>query len=456
MILEPELINRYLRQIILPEVSGPGQKLLLESTVAVHSETVAAIAPALYYLTASGIGSIYCQFKDAAGFSALAAQLVDLHPSVNLPNVIPGNPDLRVLIGEPDFIRQQLEDLTANFVPVIIGLYYGWQGGIAVCHNQDELRQLAAALAFTGETFRVRQGSRASLGALLATGFLGPLTVLEGIKCLLNLGERQEGLLGFNLQTMDFTRKNFSLSQAFLGDLLAPSAVVEPIATLSSKKALIVGTGGLGSPAAYTLALAGIGTLGLVDYDTVEISNLNRQILHSTSRLGMPKAHSAAIALKRLNPLLTVCEYPLALTEENAGELIAGYDLVIDAVDNFPTRFGLNDACFLGGKPLIEAGVIRFDGSCMTIIPHQTPCYRCLLPAPPPQGSVPACAESGVLGPVPGIIGALQAVEAVKYLTASGNGLTGKMLFLDGLAGEFLMLELHSRQNCPICGTRQG
>jgi molybdopterin/thiamine biosynthesis adenylyltransferase len=221
---------------------------------------------------------------------------------------------------------------------------------------------------------------------------------------------------------------------------------------LVNKKVLIVGAGGLGSPVAYALAMAGVGTIGLIDYDVVELSNLNRQILHAVSRLGMPKVESAAQFLKQINPALTLNVYNTSLNKDNVAGIINGYDLVVDAVDNFPTRFLLNDACYFVGKPMIDAGVIRFDGTARAILPQQGPCYRCTLPAIPSAKSVPSCSESGVLGPVPGIMGFIQTAEAVKYLLHQGSSLTDRMLYFDGLFAEFITIKMRRNIACPLCG----
>ncbi|MBE3573270.1 MAG: HesA/MoeB/ThiF family protein, partial [Moorella humiferrea] len=194
---------------------------------------------------------------------------------------------------------------------------------------------------------------------------------------------------------------------------------------LKQGKVLIVGAGGLGSPAAYYLAAAGVGTIGIVDSDVVDISNLQRQILHNTERLGRPKAASARETLLALNPHLTINAYPLRLGRDNIFDIIRDYDVIVTGVDNFPTRYLLNDACVMTGKTLVEGGVLQWDGLVMTIKPGQGPCYRCIFPDPPPPGTVPSCQEAGVMGTVPGVIGAIQATEVIKILLGVGDTLTG-------------------------------
>jgi len=222
---------------------------------------------------------------------------------------------------------------------------------------------------------------------------------------------------------------------------------------LQRARVLVVGAGGLGSPAAYYLAAAGIGTLGIVDSDRVDLSNLQRQILHRTDDVGRPKVESAASALRALNPLIEIKTYPMDLNPHNAAETIQGYDVVIDAVDNFPARFLLNDACVLSGIPLVEGGVLRWEGLIMTVLPRQGPCYRCLFPAPPPPGSVPGAGEVGVMGAIPGVLGVLQALEAIKLILQAGEGLAGRLLLFDGLTTTFREVVIERDPACPVCGS---
>lgn len=221
---------------------------------------------------------------------------------------------------------------------------------------------------------------------------------------------------------------------------------------LRQARVLIVGAGGLGSPAAMFLAAAGVGTIGLVDGDLVELSNLQRQILHTTARVGQPKAQSGREAIKALNPEVEVQVHQLRLNKENALSLVSAYDLVIDGVDNFPSRYLVNDACFFAHKPLVEAGVLRWEGMAMTILPGQTPCYRCLFPTPPPRGAVPSCQEAGVIGVVPGIMGLIQAAEAIKLILGVGASLTGRLLLFDALAMAFREVKVQRNPHCPLCG----
>lgn len=221
---------------------------------------------------------------------------------------------------------------------------------------------------------------------------------------------------------------------------------------LLNGRVLIVGAGGLGSPAALYLAAGGVGTIGIVDGDDVDLSNLQRQVIHSTSDIGQPKVYSAAAKMRAINPDVQVRTYHLRLTAENALEIVSGYDFVIDGTDNFASKFLIADACHFAGKPYSHAGILRFDGQLMTVIPGETACYRCVFHEPPPPGIVPSCSQAGVLGVLAGVIGTLQATEAVKFLLGKGEMLTNSLLVYDGLAMTFRKLKLLRNPNCPICG----
>ena len=219
-------------------------------------------------------------------------------------------------------------------------------------------------------------------------------------------------------------------------------------------RVLIVGAGGLGSPAALYLAAGGIGTIGIVDGDVVDLSNLQRQVIHSTPDVGKPKVDSAAAKMRALNPDVDVRAYNERLTSGNALAIISEYDFVIDGTDNFAAKFLIADACHFAGKPYSHAGILRFDGQLMTVIPGKSACYRCVFNAPPPSGIVPSCSQAGVLGVLAGVIGTLQATEAVKFLLGKGELLTNSLLIYDGLAMSFRKLKLSRNPNCPICGEK--
>jgi molybdopterin-synthase adenylyltransferase len=221
---------------------------------------------------------------------------------------------------------------------------------------------------------------------------------------------------------------------------------------LLESRVLIIGAGGLGAPAALYLAAAGVGTIGLVDGDRVDLTNLQRQVIHHTPDVGVAKVTSAASKMRSINPDIRVVEHPLRATAENVLALVGDYDFVIDGTDNFGSKFLINDACYLAKKPLSHAGILRFDGQLMTIVPGQSACYRCVFEAPPPGGAVPSCAQAGVLGVVAGVIGCLQATEALKFLLGREGLLTNALLTWDASRMEFRKLKLRQNPRCALCG----
>jgi adenylyltransferase/sulfurtransferase len=225
-------------------------------------------------------------------------------------------------------------------------------------------------------------------------------------------------------------------------------------AKLLKAKVLMVGAGGLGSPSAYYLAAAGVGTLGIIDNDVVDLSNLQRQILHSNNRVGMPKVESAKLTLEGLNPDVKVIPYQEKLTSQNIMEIIKDYDIIVDGCDNFPTRYLVNDACVLTGKPNVHGSIFQFEGQATVFYPGKGPCYRCLYPEPPPADMAPSCAEAGVLGVLPGLIGTIQALEAIKLILGKGETLVGKLLCFNTLTNEINTLNLQRDPGCPMCGEK--
>jgi len=234
--------------------------------------------------------------------------------------------------------------------------------------------------------------------------------------------------------------------------LILPEVGMEGQQKLKAARVLCVGTGGLGSPLALYLAAAGIGTLGLVDFDVVDSSNLQRQIIHSTRDIGRKKLDSAEEKLVALNPALKVVKHETMLTSANALEILKDYDIVADGTDNFPTRYLVNDACVLLGKPNVYGSIFRFEGQASVFATEEGPCYRCLYPEPPPPGLVPSCAEGGVLGILPGLVGVIQATEAIKLILGKGESLVGRLLLVDALNMRFRELKLRKNPECPVCG----
>jgi molybdopterin/thiamine biosynthesis adenylyltransferase/rhodanese-related sulfurtransferase len=224
---------------------------------------------------------------------------------------------------------------------------------------------------------------------------------------------------------------------------------------LAASRVLLVGAGGLGSPAALYLAAAGVGHIAIIDDDVVDLSNLHRQVLHGTRDIGRPKVASAEEALRDLNPHVDVATIHARLSSGNAMELLRGYDIVVDGSDNFPTRYLVNDACVLLGIPCVHASISRFDGQASVFAAPEGPCYRCIFPEPPPAGTVPSCAEGGVFGALPGLLGSIQATETIKLITGVGESLVGRLLLVDALRMRFRTIELVRDPACPACGTRE-
>jgi adenylyltransferase/sulfurtransferase len=237
--------------------------------------------------------------------------------------------------------------------------------------------------------------------------------------------------------------------------LIMPEVGMAGQQKLKAARVLCIGAGGLGSPLALYLAAAGVGTLGLVDFDVVDLSNLQRQIIHTTDDVGHPKLDSAAEKLTAMNPFINVCKFETKLTSANALDILRQFDIVADGTDNFPTRYLVNDACVLTGKPNVYASIFRFEGQASVFATGHGPCYRCLYPEPPPPGLVPSCAEGGVLGILPGLLGVIQATEVIKLILGSGEPLIGRLLLVDALAMRFRELRLRKNPECPVCGANR-
>jgi len=223
-------------------------------------------------------------------------------------------------------------------------------------------------------------------------------------------------------------------------------------AKLLDAKILLLGAGGLGSPTALYLAAAGVGTLGIVDHDVVDLSNLQRQILHTNDRIGMPKVESARLTLEALNPDVRVVAHAERLSSANALQIFKDYDIIVDGCDNFPTRYLVNDTCVMLDKPNVHGSIFQFEGMASVFAPHRGPCYRCLYPEPPPPGAAPSCAEAGVLGVLPGLVGCVQALETIKLILGAGRPLIGRMIYFDTLSMEVRINRLQRDPACPMCG----
>jgi sulfur-carrier protein adenylyltransferase/sulfurtransferase len=235
--------------------------------------------------------------------------------------------------------------------------------------------------------------------------------------------------------------------------LIMPEVGMEGQQKLKAARVLCIGTGGLGSPLALYLSAAGVGTIGLVDFDVVDFTNLQRQVIHFTGDVGRPKLESAREKIAAINPFVNVRTFNTKLTSANALELFADFDIIVDGTDNFPTRFLVNDACVFTGKPNVYGSIFRFEGQASVFAAKDGPCYRCLYPEPPPPGLVPSCAEGGVLGILPGLVGLIQATEAIKLILGSGQPLIGRLLLIDALGMKFRELKLRKNPDCVVCGT---
>ena len=251
---------------------------------------------------------------------------------------------------------------------------------------------------------------------------------------------------------MDLTREELS---RYSRHLILPDVALEGQKRIRAARVLLIGAGGLGSPAALYLAAAGVGTLGLVDFDVVDVTNLQRQVLHGTSAVGRPKLESARERIADLNPNVRVETHETRLTSANALEIMREYDVIVDGTDNFATRYLTNDACVLLGKPNVYGSIFRFEGQASIFAMPDGPCYRCLFPNPPPPGLVPSCAEGGVLGVLPGIVGTIQATEALKLILGIGDTLVGRLLLIDAMGMRFHTVRVPRDPNCPACGTRE-
>jgi len=256
------------------------------------------------------------------------------------------------------------------------------------------------------------------------------------------------------LQTETTTLNNDEILR-YSRHLIMPEVGMEGQQKLKAARVLCVGAGGLGSPLALYLGAAGVGTLGIVDFDVVDYTNLQRQIIHSTADVGRKKLESAAEKLKAINPFLNIRTFETKLTSENALELFREFDIIADGTDNFPTRYLVNDACVLTGKPNVYGSIFRFEGQASVFATREGPCYRCLYPEPPPPGLVPSCAEGGVLGILPGLVGIIQATEVIKLILGKGEPLIGRLLLVDALGMKFRELKLRKNPDCPACGTHR-
>lgn len=472
MILSKEQVSRYLRHIIIPEISDIGQKKIIESKIFVVAGDTKEASSLIYYLAASGVGSISCCFSDCDGCEILLKNVKDLNNECIIElidkNAIENDIAwfrgkdfaLRIFLSEKSKIKGFVSkpvyiEPISKTSPLIVAVYDGWKGSIQFLTSSEQLKKLYGHLKDIDQYDIIYKAGKD--GNIFAAGLLGAAAAIEAIKYVLDIGSNCETPLYFNLLSMDFKRGYLeNINEYFLSSKLERENTYLGHYKISKElkdcKVLIAGVGGLGSPAAMALAGAGVGTIGLVDYDFVEASNLNRQLLHSTSRIGMSKVDSAEKFINNIFNGTGIIKYNLALNKNNILEIINEYDVIIDGIDNLPARYLLNDACFFAGKPMIEAGAVRFEGLNTVILPGIGPCYRCLFPEMPDIGSLPGSAEAGVLGPVPGVIGFIEAAEAYKLLMGCGELLVNKIMYFDALNLNFDIMKVDKTTKCKLCG----
>lgn len=452
-------IKRYLRHIIMPDIGGWGQKKLLDTRMLVCAADAESCDLLLRYLTAIGIGHIHCQFESNDGWEEALKALNDLNPDVTikLADDFFADADLTIIIGNSDYATQTAAQLINSSSPQIsstfISVNSAWQGCFGLCQSRNELSVFLNDIEKKG--FSKQKGCNDKLffdllGLLLSSCFVGTLLAIEAVKSRLKIGVPLTDIFYFDLINHSFDN-HFSTSDQVFVDFDLSSSEIEFKNKLAEANILTIGAGGLGCPANLVLAKAGVKKLSLIDFDHVEISNLNRQILHTTSSIGQKKVESAKRSLKAMNPELQVTTFSSAFAKENAREIIKKHDLVIDGLDNLPTRYLLNDACYFEKKPLVEAGALAYYGQVTTIIPDEGPCFRCLFPETNNQ-TAGSCSETGVLGPVPGVMGVLEAIEAIKLIIGIPATLKGSLLMIDVLETSFDRFTFRKDEDCPLCG----
>lgn len=462
MILTKDQIYRYMRQIIIPEISGQGQKKILASSVILYSEDLDKVSLALYYLAASGVGEVYCNIDNDLNWGDLSEKLSDLNDDakIQLQNgETTKNSNIqsatRIITGSPGYVEKILKDIVKSdynekYIPTVISIYNGWHGAVQTFTEKAALKEFLSKISSSSDFSSFNTDG---CDHKLSGYFSSLMAVIEHLKLTLSLGKPLSTPLYHDLSTMEFDSiDSFSY---LLYKLKSPVKMAENYLKLfTDSKVLIVGCGGLGSSAAYALASLGIGRIGLVDFDTVELSNLNRQIMHSFSRIGMPKVQSSEIFLRQINPDVMLDIYNSRLVKENIQDIVSLYDIIIGCLDNLPDRYILNDACLEAGKPLMEAGVLDISALATSIIPDGGCCYRCIFPEPEDSNPLPSCSETGVLGPVPGLMGIIQASEAVKLLAGIGRPLKNKILFFDVFDTDIYIADNVRTRYCELCGMK--
>lgn len=459
MILSKNQIYRYMSQMLIPEISEKGQEKLMCSKVLFYSESLEAATLALYYLVAVGIGEIHCCIDDPTNCGVLQDKLSDLNSDTRVfftSEDLLGNPTkqvaTRIITGSPGYVlgiakNIILADKIDDSIPTVIAMTKGWHGASQTFTTRAELERFTVEMSIVSTDLNHHTDEDTNR---LSSYFSSLLAVIEHLKLALNIGKPMDNALYHNLATMEFT--SASSTQQLLQKLERSdvSADLKHEAFVDSR-VLIAGCGGLGSPAAYALASLGIGKLGLLDPGIVELSNLNHQIMHTSSRLGMSKARSSEIFLKEINPEIKLEVYTSALADMDLDKTIRQYDIVIGCMDSKHGGYLLKDACAAAGKPFMQAGALDISGLATSIIPGEGYCCRCIFPETESSDPIPACSETGVLGPVPGVMGIIQATEAVKLLSGVGESLKDRTLLFDVFDTDLYVVNNAKDSYCELC-----
>ncbi len=460
MLLEKNQIDRYPEFTLAPQISRISQKKIYKSSAAVYSKEIRGTSSLLYYLAAAGVGQLHCHMDNSSGWDKLKDNLIDLNSEGSVLLHTEENADSsashstsRIISGNFNYVKEALNDIIKSvshkeYVPTIVSIYNGWYGAVQTFTEYSALMAFSAAINDFPDFSAV--GS-SGFNDDLSACFSNLLAVIEHIKVALSVGKPLSDPLYFNLSTMDFDF--VSTPTDLLYKLLGSRISVKNGRDISDSKVLIIGCGSLGSSAAFSLASAGVGKLGLVDFDIVGQNDLNHQIMHTSSRIGMPKVQSAGEFLKSIYPNIQLELYETKVNKFNIHDIISSYDVVIGGLDNVTGRYILNDACYKSKKPLIEAGTLDISGFATTIIPESGHCYRCIFPETEDSSLLPSYSEACILSLVSGFLGIIQAAEATKLLTGIGKPLKNRLLLFDVLDTDIYVSEHRKNFYCELCGS---
>lgn len=458
--------KRFSRQVIIPNIGYEGQKKLITTNLLVIAPSVSDSKILLYYLAAVGIGKVVVCTNDKEGYDFLVNNLRDLNSGFNIScintrefEITPKSIEafnLAVVImneenNEEENSWAKILGQVNALLPVFTVSFFGWSGSLSFS-NVNTWQRIKYE-----EFIGTIKDKLYSLGKGFSKGFGSSIIVTEVVKFIIKSDNICNYIFYYDLLNMIFNKCSAIELKEYINmsskeDLLREINLSDKFQNL---KALVVGSGGLGSPVTLGLLDAGINNIGIVDFDVVDESNLNRQILHSESRIGIPKVVSAEKFIKDNYKNINIKKYNYKIDSQNIIEILKEYDVVIDAVDNFKTRYIINDACYILKKPMIEAGVDRFSGLNMTIVPDEGPCYRCLFPNMPDENVLKSPAQRGVLGSIPGTMGFLQGAEAVKQHLGIGKKLINAIMYYEGLDLNFEIIDIHRNVKCSLCGAEK-